>query len=118
MALGREDRAELEAHKSDVVAEVKDITNAAIAHVEKVVAPFQPLAQDVAQLKADTARQTPIIERLDRRSRRSMEEMRRRKAMDEQKRLDAVKWRKRWRAGAAVLGAIVALAELYRAIKG
>ena len=118
MALGREDRAELEAHKSDVVAEVKDITNAAIAHVEKVVAPFQPLAQDVAQLKADTAQQTPIIERLDRRSKRADEERKRRAILDEQKRVDAAKWRKRWRAGVAVLGAIVALAELYRAIKG
>ena len=116
--LGRDERAELDAHKSSVVGEVKEITQAAIAHVERVVAPFQPLAQDVAQLKTDTAKQTPIIERLDKRSRRADAERKRRTILDEQKRHDAAKWRKRWRAGLAVLGALVAAAELYRAIKG
>lgn len=118
MPLDKHDRAELEAHKSDVVADVKVITEAAKAHVERVIAPFQPLAQDVAQLKADTAKQTPIIEQLDKRSRRSMAEMKRRKILDAQKREDAAKWRKVFRRGVALLGVVVALAELYRAIKG
>lgn len=118
MALGKDERVELDAFKSDVVGEVKEVTAAAIAHVERVIAPFAPLAQDVAQLKRDTAKQTPIIERLDKRSKRADAERKRRAILDEAKRHNDTVWRRRFRRGVAALGILVALAELYRAIKG
>lgn len=118
MPLGRDERAELDAFKGDVVHEVKVTTDAAIAHVEKIVAPFAPLAQDVAQLKADTARQTPIIERIARELRRSAKERKKRSILDGQKHEDAAKWKRRYATGAGLLATIAALAEIYRALKG
>lgn len=118
MALGRDERVELEAFKSDVTSEVKATTDAAIAHVEKIIAPFAPLAQDVQQLKLDTKEQTPIIKKLWRESRRAAKEREKRSTLDHQKQLDAAKWRKRYRTAAGALAFIAAAAEIYRAFKG
>jgi len=63
MPLSREERAELEAFKSDVVAEVTSMTDGVKAHVEHVVAPFAPLAKKVEAIEAATQKQTPIIEK-------------------------------------------------------
>jgi len=103
--LDRHDRAELEAFKGDVVHEVNEIKKAAVADCEAVIAPFRPLAQDVASLKTETAKQTPIIEQLEKESRRAARERKKRTILDEQRARDAAKWRKRYRAGLAVLGA-------------
>lgn len=104
--------------KRDVTSEVRDMNEAAIAHVEKIVAPFAPLAQDVAQLKKDTERQTPIIERLDRRSKRADVERKKRSVLDGEKRRVEALWKKRWRAFGVVLGILAAIAEIYRGLRG
>ena len=116
--LTKDDRTELEAFKSDVKDDVHEMNQAAIAHVERIVAPFAPLAQDVAQLKKDTATQTPIIERLDRRSRRADQERKRRSILDAQRRKEQATWKRRWRMLAFVLGLLAAAAELYRGLRG
>ncbi len=117
MPLGRDERAELDAFKGDVVHEVKVTNDATRVYVERLVAPLLPLAQDVNELKKDTAKQTPIIERLDKRSRRADAERKRRSIIDDEARKDALKWKKRWRSAVAILGVFVALAELYHALR-
>lgn len=132
MPLDKDERAELAAHKSNVVAEVKGITDAAIAHVEKVVAPFAPLAQkvDATAVKVDalekeTKDQTPILKDLATEAKRAKKariaarnERISRSALDKEKReRDAawVKWRKRVAGAAAIL---VVLGEAYRLFFG
>jgi hypothetical protein len=116
--LDKHDRAELDAFKGDVVQEVREIKEAAVRDCEAVIAPFRPLAQDVAQLKTETAKQTPIIMKLEKESKRAAHERKKRAILDEERARDAAKWKKRYRAGLAVLGAIAAVAEIYRALKG
>ena len=118
MPLGRDERAELDAFKGDVVREVREIKDAAVRDCEAVIAPFRPLAADVAQLKADTAKQTPLIERIAKELKRSADERRRRHILDKQKSEDAARWVRRRRTALALLGAIAAVAEVYRAFAG
>lgn len=118
------ERAQKEHHvehvreRGEIEAKVAEMNAAAIKHVEAIVAPFAPLALDVAQLKTDTAKQTPIIQRLDRRSRRSEVERKRRAILDEGARADKALWKKRWRSLGVALGILAALAEIYHGLHG
>lgn len=141
--ISREERIELDAFRSDVKKEVDDMNKAAIAHVEKIVAPFTPLAQKVETtaakvdaLEAETAKQTPILKDLAgeaKKAKRARIEARRERirrsaldkdkaereqtALEEKKKRDASwdKWRKRV---AGIVATIVALGEAYRLFFG
>ncbi len=134
--MSKDERDELDAFKSDTIKDVTDITEAAKRHVEKVVAPFAPLAQKVSKIEAETAAQTPILEdlkteaglakkariaaRKERIKRRTLDADRRKREeaeAKEKKAKDAAwyKWRKRV---AGIVATFVALAELYNLLRG
>jgi hypothetical protein len=115
VALGKEERAELDAHKSDVIHEVDKITTATIRHVEKVIAPFGPLPAKVEEIEKHTVAQTPMLQELKEEAARAKKaridakrERIKRSALDENWR----KWRKRL---AYALATLVSAGEIYHA---
>lgn len=115
MVLGKEERAELEAHKSDVIHEVEKMNTATIRHVENVIAPFGPLPAKVEAIEKHTVAQTPMLEELKaeailaKKARMAAKKERiKRVALDENWR----KWRKRF---AWALATLVTIGEIWHA---
>ena len=110
------EKSDLEAFRSDVKHEVKEMTDAAIRHVEKIVAPFGPLAVKVDEIEKHTLAQTPMLVELKneaalaKKARGAAKKERiKRVALDENWR----KWRKRI---AWALATLVAAGEAYHAL--
>jgi hypothetical protein len=137
--LSKEERLELEAFKSDLKTELSDMNDAAVRHVERIVAPFAALresaesmngrvtqlekhaemqSQRMATLETHTTAQTTILKGLEKESVKNKkdriarrEERVERKALDEQ-------WRKNRRWITFALGLFVAAAEIYHNCHG
>lgn len=122
MPVDREIKTELEAFRSDVHAEVKEMNAAAIRHVEKIVAPFTDVPQRLGVVEGETKKQTPILESLAKEAKRAKKaridakaERIKRSALDEDKRSREESWNKNRKRIAAVLGLLVLAGEVYHA---
>lgn len=122
MPVDREIKSELEAFRSDVHQEVKEMNAAAIRHVEKIVAPFTDVPQRLSVVEGETKKQTPILETLAKEAKRAKKaridakaERISRRALDEDKRKREEAWNKNRKRIAAILGLLVLAGEVYHA---
>ncbi len=127
MPVDREVKDTLDAFRSDVHEEVREMNAAAIRHVEKIVAPFTDVPQRLGAVEkqttatqAETAKQTPILETLEAEAKRAKKaridakkERIKRSTLDEDKREREASWSKTRKRIAAGLGIFVLLAEIY-----
>ena len=126
MPVDREVKNELEAFRSDVHAEVKEMNAAAIRHVEKIIAPFTDVPQRLGALeeqttatKEETAKQTPILESLEEEAKKAKKariaakkERITRSALDKDKREREEAWDKTRKRIAGILALFVTVAEI------
>jgi hypothetical protein len=63
--LSKEERLELDAFKSDMKSELADMSEAAVRHVERIVAPFATLPKRVDQIEQHTKDQAQRLDAIE-----------------------------------------------------
>jgi hypothetical protein len=117
------DRADLDRLKSEVKSEVKEMNDAAIRHVERIIAPFTDVPQRLGTIEEHAEAQVGILNELKEESKKakaarvaSRKERLKRAALDEVREQQEAKWRTYRNWILRVLAVLTAAAELYRAL--